>query len=72
MPPANGEVALYSSSDIKDQRALHAYLEWGSTPHVITALAIKDGIWLTGSYAPTSAKATRLFQNDSGLWLFDE
>jgi len=71
LEPSDGEVALFSSNDIGDPRALHAYLEWGKTPHTLTSQAISADLWLDGSFAPTAADATRLFQNDSGLWLFD-
>jgi hypothetical protein len=67
----DGEVALYSLTDLDDLRSLHAYLEWGSTPHEITQRAIDAGLWLQGSYAPTLPTATRLYQNDAGLWLFE-
>ena len=72
LPPLNGEIALFSTDTIADAKGLRTYLEWGSTPHAITAMAIRNGIWLDGSYAPTAANATRLFQNESGLWLFDD
>jgi len=72
LPPQEGEIALFSTDNIADPKGLRTYLEWGSTPHAITAMAIRNGIWLDGSYAPTAADATRLFQNDSGLWLFDD
>jgi hypothetical protein len=72
LPSPDGEIALFSTDDIDDPNGMRAYLEWGTTPHELTDMAIANAIWLDGSYAPTSAVATRLFQNDSGLWLFDE
>jgi hypothetical protein len=48
-------------------------MQWGSTPHELTGLAIDAGLWLEGGYAPTSEKATRLFRvKETGLWLFEE
>jgi len=38
----------------------------------MTPLAITAGLWMNGSFAPTSANATRLYRADTGLWLFDE
>ena len=69
--PADGEVALYSSQNVNDPKAMLVYLEWGSTPHEDTQTAIDAGLWIKGSYAPSAKDATRLFRQDTGLWLFD-
>jgi hypothetical protein len=69
--PADGEVALYASQNVKDPKAMLAYLEWGATPHDDTQTAIDAGLWITGSFAPAADTATRLFRNEGGLWLFD-
>jgi hypothetical protein len=71
LTPPNGEVALYSASNVNDPKGMRTYLEWGSTPHPLTDIAIDKGIWLTGSYAPSGPEATRLWQNDAGLWVWD-
>lgn len=72
LKPADGEVALFASNKFDDPQALLAYLQWGSTPHKLTDLAVKAGLWLKESYAPTSENATRLYrQPDTGLWLFE-
>lgn len=68
--PADGEIALYSTADTGDASAIRAYLEWGSTPHPLSATAVRAGLWLEGSFAPTAADATRLFRSNS-LWVFD-
>lgn len=70
--PADGEIGLYASTEWDDPQALLTYIEWGSTPHELTELAIEAGVWLEGSYAPAGANATRLYRDqDSGLWLWD-
>lgn len=69
--PPDGELALYASQNVKDPKAMLVYLEWGSTPHEDTQAAIDAGLWIKGSYAPSARDATRLFRQDSGLWLFD-
>jgi len=49
------------------------YLQWGSTPHALTDLAVQAGLWIKTGYAPTTSNATRLYKvAESGLWLFDE
>ena len=71
--PADGEIALSTGGKIDDPGQILFYLEWGSTPHELTSMAIKAGLWMKGSYAPTSPTATRLFRvEETGLWLFDE
>lgn len=68
---SDGELALYASDDFDDPNAMQAYVEWGSTPHERTPLAIKAGLWLKGSYAPTAPNAVRLYRSRGGLWLFE-
>jgi len=69
--PSDGEIALYASKNMQDPKALLAYLEWGATPHTNTDTAIKAGLWIKGSFAPSANNATRLFRQEGGLWLFD-
>jgi len=69
--PADGELVLSSSRNVKDPKAMLVYLEWGSTPHASTQSAIDAGLWIKGSFAPSSDKATRLFRDKGGLWLFE-
>lgn len=70
--PEDGEIALYTSDSFSDPAAMIVYLEWGSTPHGRTDVAIEAGLWPEGSFAPTSPTATRLYRvEDSGLWLFE-
>lgn len=70
--PAEGEIALYTADDFSDPAAMINYFEWGSTPHERTDVAIEAGLWLEGSYAPTSPTATRLYRvEETGLWLFE-
>jgi hypothetical protein len=69
----DGEIALYASPDFDEPGAMLVYLEWGSTPHKLTDVALAAGLWVEGSFAPTSEDATRLFRvEESGLWLFEE
>jgi hypothetical protein len=70
---SDGEIALTTSDNPQHPEQILFYLQWGSTPHALTDLAIEAGLWLKGGYAPTSAVATRLFRvPDTGLWLFEE
>jgi hypothetical protein len=71
LAPPNGELALFAGDDAGDSSKIRSYLEWGSEPHEATDVAIEAGLWIEGSYAPTSDSATRLFRSDEGLWLFE-
>ncbi len=71
--PSDGEIALLTSQNIDDPKAMLLYFQWGSTPHDLTQIAIDAGLWVKGGYGPSSATATRLFKvPETGLWLFDE
>jgi hypothetical protein len=70
--PADGEMALFTSEDTSDAKSLLVYLQWGSTPHELTALAVEYGLWRETSYAPCGPNGTRLFRvEESGLWLWE-
>jgi hypothetical protein len=72
LPRADGEIALYDSTDIENPKAMLTYLQWGSTPHDFTAIAVEAGLWIESGYAPSSGTATRLFKiEESGLWVYD-
>lgn len=71
LTPSDGELGIYASESTDDPDEVRSYLQWGSSPHTGTETAIEAGFWVEG-YAPSSENATRLFQNEGGLWLFDE
>jgi hypothetical protein len=69
---ADGEIAVFASDDTSNAEALLIYLQWGSTPHTLTSLAVERGLWFETSYAPSGPDATRLFRvEESGLWLWE-
>jgi len=73
LKPVDGEVALFASDQFDDPKALLVYLQWGSTPHALTDLAVEAGLWIATGYAPTTENATRLYRvEESGWWLFEE
>lgn len=73
LDPLDGEIAIFASQDYNDPDAILVYLQWGSTPHALTSIAVDSGLWIESSYAPTSTDATRLYRlEESGWWLFEE
>lgn len=71
LTPADGELGVYVSENVTNAESVRSYFQWGSDPHEGTEAAIDAGFWVAG-YAPTSDNATRLYQNEGGLWLFEE
>ena len=71
LTPADGEVGLYHSKDVTDESQIRAYLQWGSTPHELTPVAIKAGLWTETGYAPSAPHATRLWKTEANLWVWD-
>jgi len=69
LQPSGGEVGLYASDKTGEAGDIRAYIDWGSTPHEGTATAIEAGLWLEGSYVPSSASAARIFRSDTGAWV---
>ncbi len=68
----DGEIAIFTSPDTTDPDALLVYLQWGSTPHELTEMAVEKGLWFETSYAPSGENATRLWRvEESGLWLWE-
>lgn len=71
LQPSGGEIALYASKKLSDPKAMLGYLEWGSTPHENTQVAIDAGLWVKGAFAPSSVNATRIYRNEAGQWLVE-
>lgn len=51
----DGELGLYSSSSFSSSSAIVDYVEWGSTGHQRSSVAVSAGTWTTGNFviAPT-------------------
>jgi hypothetical protein len=70
--PSDGEMALFTSQTLDDPEAIIEYVQWGSTPHGHTALAVEAGIWPATGFGPSADYATRVFRRErDGLWLFE-
>jgi hypothetical protein len=70
--PSDGEIALFTSQNLDDPEAIIEYVQWGSTPHGHTAVAVEAGIWPATGFGPSADYATRVFRRErDGLWLFE-
>ncbi len=56
--PDGGEVGLYSSNSFGDANAILSYVEWGSTGHGRSSVAVAAGIWSTGDFVPVLGSLT--------------
>jgi len=56
--PGGGEVGLYSSNSFGDADAILSYVEWGSTGHGRSSVAVAAGIWSTGDFVPVLGSLT--------------
>ena len=60
----SGEIGLYSSGGFGDPDAIIDYVEWGSTGHTRSSVAIQAGLWTEGDAVVTDASATGLTAGD--------
>ena len=67
--PADGEIELATSSRVT-RGSLLAYVQWGTASHTLTSLAVSAGLWIKGSYAPSSPTAVRVYRKKTGLWTY--
>lgn len=56
----SGEIGLYSSGGFGDPDAIVDYVEWGSTGHVRSGVAIEAGLWPTEQTIVIEGTATGL------------
>ena len=52
---SGGEMGLYSASDFGSSDAIVSYVEWGSTGHGRSSVAVGAGIWGEGDFVPVPA-----------------
>jgi hypothetical protein len=61
---ASGEIGLYSSGGFGDPDAIVDYVEWGSTGHVRSNVAIEAGLWPEDEAIVTDGSVTGLRAGD--------
>lgn len=52
----DGEVGLYSRSEFSSADAIINYVEWGSTAHPRSPVAVEAGVWVTGGFVEVPAE----------------
>ena len=56
----DGEIGLYSDSDFGDSDAIVGYIEWGTSGHTRSSVAVDAGIWTSGDFVATTSNTTRI------------
>ena len=63
---ADGELGLYSTNSFGSSTAILDYVEWGSTGHGRSSVAVGAGIWTTGDFVPAFASGSALLYDGTG------
>ena len=56
----DGELGLYSKREFSNSDAIVDYVEWGSTGHRRSGVAVEAGIWSSGDFVATTADSVEL------------
>ena len=59
--PGDGEIALYVGRDFGNPDTIADYVEWGSSGHTRSSVAVGAGIWSSGDFVATTTESTFLF-----------
>ena len=58
-----GEVALYDSNSFGSSGSILSYVEWGTSGHQRSSVAIAAGIWPAGGFVATTADSSVILAN---------
>jgi hypothetical protein len=64
---ADGEMALYVDSSFGQSSSIRSYVEWGSTGHFRSGIAVIAGLWTTGEFAAIFASGASLNYDGDGI-----
>ncbi len=63
---ADGEIGLYNTNSFGSASALEDYVEWGSTGHQRSSVAVAAGIWTAGDFVPAFGVSESLAYSGTG------
>ena len=61
----DGEIGLYSNPDFGNSDAIVDYVEWGSSGHGRSSVAVGAGIWKADDFVATTGDTVFLFADSS-------
>jgi len=50
---ADGEIGLYIDNNFGSASSIRSYVEWGSSDHGRSSVAVEAGIWVSGGFVPS-------------------
>lgn len=68
---ADGEMALYVDNTFGSAQSMRSYVEWGSTDHQRSALAVSAGLWTTGEFTSAFNAGESLKYDGDGILASD-
>lgn len=63
---SDGEIGIYTTDTFSSSNAMIDYVEWGSTGHERSSVAVDAGLWTTGDFAPVFASDKSLSYDGEG------
>jgi Secretion system C-terminal sorting domain len=66
MSANDGELGLYATPSYSSSAAIRDYVEWGSTGHTRSTVAVAAGIWTTGDFVPAFTAGSSIEYDGSG------
>jgi hypothetical protein len=63
----SGEIGLYRSGAFGNPEAMVDYIQWGTTPHTRTAVAVAASLWQEDETIPTDGSTTGLTVTDRSV-----
>ena len=64
--PADGEMGLYTTNNFGSSAAMIDYVEWGSTGHGRSGVAVGAGIWSTGDFVSSFSAGQSIHYDGAG------
>ncbi len=76
LSPNNGEIALYNDqvidmNDFNNSNFIIDYVEWGTSGHMRSSVAVDAGIWTTGDFVPSFSITNSIEYDGIGNSSFD-
>ncbi len=63
----DGELGLYNTDDFTNSDAIIHYVEWGSTGHPRSSVAVAAGLWTTGDFVPAITAGESIYYDEEGI-----
>lgn len=63
---ADEELGLYTTNSFSSSSAIVDYVEWESTPHQRSSVAVTAGVWLSGQFLPATPSGSSIEFDGSG------